>query len=139
MRYGPENKDYFFITDMHPKMVMHPYRSDLTGKDLTHYTDRENTRGIPVFTEITKLVKTKQHGFLEYQWQWKDDPTVTAPKMTYVEGVKAWQWIIGTGVYFNDVQQDIDRLKNTLYRLFFAITLGLDRDSGICHFPVQSN
>ncbi|SHO57910.1 DUF294 nucleotidyltransferase-like domain-containing protein [Vibrio quintilis] len=125
MRYGPENKDYFFITDMHPRMVMHPYRSDLKGKDLTHYTDSENTSGVPVFTEITKLVKTAQHGFLEYQWQWKDDPTVTAAKMTYVEGVKAWQWIIGTGVYLEDVQQEIDRLEHTLYRVFLAITLGL--------------
>jgi len=125
MRYGAENKDYFFITDMHPKMVMHPYRSDLTGQDLTHYRDSENTTGFPVFVEITKLVKAKQHGFLEYQWQWKDDPNITAPKMTYVQGIEEWQWIVGTGVYFQDVQQGIDRLEATLYRVFFIITLGL--------------
>ncbi len=80
MRYGDENKDYFFITDMFPKMVMHPYRNDLTGQDLTQYTDSENTTGFPVFVEITKMVRASQHGFLEYRWQWKDDPTITAPK-----------------------------------------------------------
>lgn len=125
MRYGNEKKDYFFITDMHPKMIMHPYRSDLTGQDLTHYTDSENTSGVPVFTEITKLIKADQHGFLEYSWQWKDDPSITAPKITYVESVEEWNWIIGTGVYFDDVQQGIDRLEQTLYRIFTAITLGL--------------
>ncbi|MDG3087517.1 DUF294 nucleotidyltransferase-like domain-containing protein [Vibrio hannami] len=125
MRYGAENKDYFFITDMYPRMIMHPYRSDLTGQDLTNYTDSENTTGFPVFAEITKLVKSSQHGYLEYQWQWKDDPNITAPKMTYVEGVEEWQWIIGTGVYFQDVQEGIDRLESILYRVFFAITLGL--------------
>ncbi|MGF1719640.1 DUF294 nucleotidyltransferase-like domain-containing protein [Vibrio kyushuensis] len=125
MRYGAENKDYFFITDMQPKMIMHPYRRDLTGQDLTNYRDSENTTGFPVFAEITKLVKAKQHGFLEYQWQWKDDPNITAPKMTYVQGIEEWQWIIGTGVYFQDVQQGIDRLEATLYRVFFIITLGL--------------
>ncbi|WED21332.1 DUF294 nucleotidyltransferase-like domain-containing protein [Vibrio sp. JC009] len=125
MRYGSENKDYFFITDMHPKMVMHPYRSDLKGQDLTHYTDSESKTGFPVFVEITNLVKSSQHGFIEYQWQWKDDPSITAPKITYVEGVGEWQWIIGTGVYFEDVQQSIDRLESTLYRVFFAITIGL--------------
>lgn len=125
MRYGTENKDYFFITDMHPKMVMHPYRKDLTGEDLTNYTDSENTTGFPVFVEITKLVKEQQHGYLEYRWQWKDDPNITAPKITYVEGVEEWQWIVGTGVYFEDVQQGIDRLERTLYRVFFVITLGL--------------
>ncbi|MBL4831094.1 MAG: cache domain-containing protein [Aliivibrio sp.] len=125
MRYGSENKDYFFITDMNLKMVMHPYRSDLKGQDLTYYTDSENRTGFPVFVEINKLVKAEQHGFLEYQWQFKDDPTITSPKMTYVEGVEEWQWIIGTGVYFDDVQQGIDRLENILYRVFFAITFGL--------------
>ncbi|MHA2940102.1 DUF294 nucleotidyltransferase-like domain-containing protein [Vibrio sp. RC27] len=125
MRYGPENKDYFFITDMHPKMVMHPYRNDLTGQDLTHYRDSENTTGFPVFLEITKLVKAQQHGYLEYQWQWKDEPNTTAPKITYVEGIEEWQWIVGTGVYFEDVQQGIKRFENMLYRVFLVITLGL--------------
>jgi PAS domain S-box-containing protein len=110
---------------MHPRMVMHPYRHDLKGQDLTHYRDSENTTGFPVFAEITKLVRAEQHGYLEYQWQWKDDPNTTAPKMTYVEGVEEWQWIIGTGVYFQDVQQGIDRFENMLYRVFFVITLGL--------------
>ncbi|MCJ2376391.1 DUF294 nucleotidyltransferase-like domain-containing protein [Vibrio sp. ZSDZ34] len=125
MRYGTENKDYFFITDMHPKMVMHPYRSDLKGQDLTHYSNDEMSDNPSVFVEIVKLVNAQQHGFLEYQWQWKDVPSITAPKMTYVEGVEEWQWVIGTGVYFEDVQAGIDRLESTLYRVFFFITLGL--------------
>ncbi|OIQ26681.1 DUF294 nucleotidyltransferase-like domain-containing protein [uncultured Vibrio sp.] len=125
MRYGDENKDYFFITDMHPYMVMHPYRSDLKGQDLTNYRDSENTTGFPVFAEITQLVKEDQHGYLEYQWQWKDDPNITAPKMTYVEGVEEWQWIIGTGAYYQDVKQGIDRIEGTLYRVFLVITIGL--------------
>lgn len=125
MRYGPENKDYFFITDMHPNMVMHPYRSDLTGQDLTHYTESEDSSDVPIFVEIIKLVRAQQHGYLEYLWQWKDDPSITAPKMTYVEGVEEWQWVIGTGVYFEDVQQELHRLENTLYRVFLLITLGL--------------
>jgi PAS domain S-box-containing protein len=125
MRYGDEHKDYFFITDMHPRMIMHPYRNELTGLDLTDYTDSESQSGVPVFVEIVKLVKESQYGFLEYRWQWKDDPSITAPKMTYVEGVQEWGWIIGTGVYFEDVQQGIDRLEDTLYRVFLLITLGL--------------
>lgn len=125
MRYGPENKDYFFITDMHPRMIMHPYRSDLTNQDLTHYYENEKSSEFPIFVELTKLVETSHEGYLEYLWQWKDDATITAPKMTYVEGVEEWQWIVGTGVYLEDVQQEIDRLESTLYRVFVAITLGL--------------
>ena len=35
LRYGPELKDYFWINDMHPRIVMHPYRPDLEGKDIS--------------------------------------------------------------------------------------------------------
>ena len=39
LRYGEENKDYFWITDMFPVMIMHPYRQDLNGTDLTDFND----------------------------------------------------------------------------------------------------
>ncbi|GAB1624101.1 hypothetical protein AAOGI_41510 [Agarivorans albus] len=125
MRYGDENKDYFFITDMHPRMIMHPYRKDLTGQDLTHYSDNENKSGKHIFVEFTKLVKANHEGYLEYLWQWKDDANKTAPKLSYVQAVEEWQWIVGTGVYFDDVQKEIDKLEQTLFTTFFLITLGL--------------
>ncbi|MGY5452591.1 DUF294 nucleotidyltransferase-like domain-containing protein [Agarivorans sp. MS3-6] len=125
MRYGEQNKDYFFITDMHPRMIMHPYRQDLKGRDLTRYTDSENKSGKLIFVEFTQLVKDQQEGYLEYLWQWKDDPNKTAPKLSYVYGVAQWQWIIGTGVYFNDVQKEIDKLEQALFTTFMLITLGL--------------
>ncbi|MBM7035432.1 DUF294 nucleotidyltransferase-like domain-containing protein [Vibrio ulleungensis] len=125
MRYGPENSDYFFITDMHPKMVMHPNRNDLTGQDLTHYSNDAQDDGPSVFVRMVQLVNESQQGFLEYQWQWKDDPTLTAPKMTYLEGIEEWDWIIGTGVYIEDVEQGIAKLENTMSRIFVVITIGL--------------
>lgn len=125
MRYGDQNKDYFFITDMHPRMIMHPYRQDLTGQDLTNYTDIENKSGKHIFVEFAQKVRDKEHGYLEYQWQWKDDADKTAPKLSYVKGIKEWQWIVGTGVYIDDVQKEIDKLEQTLFITFFLITLGL--------------
>ena len=35
LHYGERMKDYFWINDMHPRMVIHPYRTDLNGKDLS--------------------------------------------------------------------------------------------------------
>ncbi|MCP4746661.1 MAG: hypothetical protein GY874_11070 [Desulfobacteraceae bacterium] len=35
-RFGPGRKDYFWINDMHPRMVMHPYRHDLEGRDTSN-------------------------------------------------------------------------------------------------------
>jgi len=114
LRYGNDGKDYFWITDMHPTMVMHPYRPDLTGKDLTNYTDSEDKSGKKLFTEFARLVRDHGEGYLEYRWQWKDDPTRTAPKLSYVRGVPEWGWIIGTGIYIHDVEAEMTRLSRKL-------------------------
>ncbi len=125
LRYGDENKDYFWITDMHPRMVMHPYRNDLVGTDLSSYKDEEDKSGKKLFVEFVRLVKETNEGYLEYHWQWKDDPTRTAPKLSYVRGIPEWQWIVGTGVYINDVDLEIKKLTRKILITFAFITSGL--------------
>ena len=104
LRYGPEGKDYFWINDMQPKMVMHPYRTDLEGQDLSNYTD---SNGTLVFVKFVKTVKNHAAGYVDYAWQWKDDPDRIAPKISYVRGFKPWGWIVGTGIYVEDVTREI--------------------------------
>ena len=104
LRYGPEGKDYFWINDMQPKMVMHPYRTDLEGQDLSDYTDSNGTR---LFVEFVNTVKNHTAGYVDYAWQWKDDPGRIAPKISYVRGFKPWGWIVGTGIYVEDVREEI--------------------------------
>src|SRR5210317_1939209 len=53
LHYGERMKDYFWINDMHPRMVIHPYRSDLNGKDLSDYTD---PNGKKLFVEMVDVV-----------------------------------------------------------------------------------
>jgi PAS domain S-box-containing protein len=125
MRYGEDQKDYFWVTDMHPNMVVHPYRPELIGQDLSGYRDREDKSGKLLFVEFVHLVKDKGHGYLTYLWQWKDDEKRTAPKLSYVEGVPEWGWIVGTGMYIHDVEHEINRLSHSLFIDFAIITLFL--------------
>ena len=81
MRYGEEGKDYFWITDMHPYMVMHPYRPDLEQTDLRQYSDPEGKRLFVVFVDT---VKASGEGYVDYMWQWKDDSTRIVPKLSFV-------------------------------------------------------
>ncbi|RJP82945.1 MAG: PAS domain S-box protein [Desulfobacteraceae bacterium] len=117
-RYGAEKKDYFWINDMHPRMVMHPYRPDLNGSDLTGFTDPEGNR---LFVDFVKAVKTDGQGYVRYMWQWKDDPDHIVPKISFVKEFKPWGWIIGTGIYLEDVQARIDQLSKNLKILFSLI------------------
>ncbi len=114
LRYGVDNKDYFWITDRHPRMVMHPYRPELVGQDLTDYTDREARGGKRLFAESVALVEQEGEGYIEYLWQWMDDPSRAEPKLSYVRGVPEWGWVIGTGIYIHDVEEEIGRLSRNL-------------------------
>lgn len=118
LRYGPERKDYFWIIDMHPSMVVHPYRPELNGSDLTNYSDPE---GKHLFVEFVKIVKADGQGYVQYMWQWKDDPDRIVPKLSYVREFKPWGWIIGTGIYLEDVQTRIHQLSLNLQYLFSVI------------------
>ncbi|MCC7208809.1 MAG: cache domain-containing protein [Anaerolineae bacterium] len=119
LRYGPEGKDYFWIQDEQPRMVMHPYRADLNGQALNGFTD---SRGVLIFVEFANLVKRSGEGVIDYVWQWKDDPLRLEPKESYVKGFAPWGWIIGTGLYTDDVRQEIARLEQGLINTALVIS-----------------
>ncbi len=118
LRYGEEAKDYFWITDEHPNMIMHPYRGELNNTDLTDYMDKEGKR---LFVEFTKVVVSNSEGFVDYMWQWKDDSTRIVPKLSFVKGFEPWGWIIGTGIYIEDVKEEISQLTNNLIYISLGI------------------
>jgi PAS domain S-box-containing protein len=119
LRYGKEQKDYFWVSDMHPRMVMHPYRSDLNGQDVSGFVDARGTR---VFVEFAELVKRRHEGYVEYYWQWKDDPQRIEPKESFVKLFEPWGWIIGTGIYIEDVEEEIGAVTGTLVNTLLGIT-----------------
>ena len=99
MRY--EEKDYFWINDMQPVMIMHPYVKKLNGTDISDFKDPNGKR---LFVEMVKVVKAEGAGFVDYVWQKGDDATNLLPKTSYVKGFEPWGWIIGSGIYVDDVQ-----------------------------------
>jgi PAS domain S-box-containing protein len=119
LRYGEEGKDYFWIQDMQPRMVMHPYRSDLNGQDVSEFTD---PRGVAIFVEFARQVERAGEGYLNYVWQWKDDPARLEPKESFVKGFSPWGWVIGTGIYTDDVRAEIDRLERNLVQVSLVIS-----------------
>lgn len=118
MRYGDEQKDYFWIISSTPTMIMHPYRSDLIGQDLADFTDDHENK---LFLEAAQLVRNSGSGTTEYYWQWKDDASKVVPKLSYVKGFESWDWIIGTGVYIEDVEAEIAEIQDSLWRVSLGI------------------
>jgi PAS domain S-box-containing protein/putative nucleotidyltransferase with HDIG domain len=111
LRYGPENKDYFWINDMGPRMIMHPYRSDLEGHNVSDFRDPNGKR---LFVEFVRVVQKEGKGYVDYMWQWKDETDKIVPKISYIKEFKPWGWIIGTGIYIDDVHAEIASVRNKL-------------------------
>lgn len=118
MRYGREKKDYFWLQDLHPRMVMHPWRPDLDGQDLSTFQD---ARGVRIFQEFVAQVKDAGEGYVRYVWQWKDDPGRLAAKESYLRLFAPWGWIIGTGLYVEDVAAEVASIRRKILLFSGAI------------------
>ena len=98
MRY--EGKEYFWINDMHPNMVMHPTNPKLDGQDLTENKDPNGKR---LFVEFVDTVKKSGSGYVSYMWP-KPGSDKPVSKVSYVTGFSPWGWVIGSGIYIDDVE-----------------------------------
>ena len=98
MRYGEEG--YFWINDMNTVMVAHPIKPELNGQDLTGMQD---PTGKYLFREFVEVVKADGEGFVDYYWP-KPGFEEAVEKYSHVEGFAPWGWIVGTGVYVDDLK-----------------------------------
>jgi methyl-accepting chemotaxis protein len=97
MRY--EGKNYFWINDEHPTMIMHPMKPELDGKDLTLVKD---SSGKAMFVEFVRAAQAPDGGYVYYLWPkpGKDKPV---EKLSFVKRFAAWGWVLGTGIYIDDL------------------------------------
>ncbi|WP_350574812.1 methyl-accepting chemotaxis protein [Pseudomonas sp. HY2-MNA-CIBAN-0224] len=100
MRY--DQGDYFWINDLRPFMVMHPTNPKLDGKDLSAIKDPD---GVAIFNEMVALAKTQGSGNLAYRWP-KPGADEPVAKTSYVQLFEPWGWVIGSGVYIDDMQAE---------------------------------
>ncbi|UTM58026.1 methyl-accepting chemotaxis protein [Photobacterium sp. CCB-ST2H9] len=97
LRY--EKNDYFWINDSHPRMIMHPFKPELDGKDLSQFQD---PIGNKLFVNMAEIVQRQGEGFVDYQWE-KPGHAQPVDKISFVKGFSPWGWIIGSGIYVDDV------------------------------------
>ncbi|MHC2317003.1 HAMP domain-containing protein [Bradyrhizobium diazoefficiens] len=118
LRY--DKVEYFWINDMTPRMVMHPIKPELDGKDLSGMKD---PAGNALFMGFVDVVSKQGAGFYSYLWP---KPGFDQPvgKVSYVKGFAPWGWIIGTGIYLDDVDA-VFRQNATTFALVCLVVLVL--------------
>ncbi|HTS50859.1 MAG TPA: cache domain-containing protein [Bryobacteraceae bacterium] len=115
-RYG--NGNYVWINDERPVMIMHPTNPALEGKDLSDIVD---PNGLALFVEAARICKEHGDGVVRYMWP-KPGEKEASPKISYVKLYPEWGWVIGSGVYVDDVEAIVGHSRN-LILLFTAFDL----------------
>ena len=100
LRY--DHDDYFWINDLRPFMVMHPTNPKLDGQDLSSIKDPD---GVALFSEMAAVAKTKDQGVVDYRWP-KPGAQEPVQKTSYVQLFEPWGWVIGSGIYIDDMQAE---------------------------------
>src|SRR6218665_1548989 len=111
--------EYIWINDMHPTMVMHPIKPELNGKDLR---ENKDPKGKLLFVEFVKTVKASGAGYVDYLWP-KPGASEPEPKRSFVMGFEPWGWVLGWGVYVDDVAA-VAR-KDALFTLVLVVVAGV--------------
>ena len=109
MRYNQD--DYFWINDDEPKMIMHPTKPSLDGKSLAEFKD---PNGVYLFKEMVNVCKNEGKGYVDYMWP-KPGFDKPQPKISYVYEIKEWGWIVGSGIYVDDVENEIAAFSNKIF------------------------
>ncbi len=97
MRYGDGN--YIFISDLNAYMISHPLKPQLNGKNLSNTMDPD---GFKLFKAFANLARKQGEGVVNYRWA-KPGVSGAVKKISYINSMKEWGWVFGTGVYVDDL------------------------------------
>ncbi len=112
MRY--DSKEYFWVHDLNHVVVMHPTKPEMEG---TNKADLKDPNGVYLYQEMNKLVKREGQGFVAYHWP-KAGTTEAIPKLSFVKLYEPWGWVVGSGIYIDDIDaifaQSVKRLGTVM-------------------------
>ncbi len=119
VRYGQDG--YIYVYDFNGKVLAH-YKQVNLGINKWHFRDANN---VPVIQELIKAAKNKDEVFLEYVGTLRPSTGTLAPKIGYAVGVQDWQWVVGTGLYLDTVDEMIASKKEVVIGTIVCNTLFL--------------
>ncbi len=115
-----DGSNYLWINNLEPRMIMHPIKPELNGKSMASVKD---PNGKALFSDIVQLCRKQGQGFVEYTW---DKPGSDKPvaKISYVQKLPQWNWIIGAGTYMDDVHATLSKIFYLTFGSLAALLIG---------------
>ncbi len=101
MRDERDGTGYVFIYTFNGVNIADPILKQNLGKNLLNFKDPNGKR---VIYDLIQVSKRKNGGFVKYIWN-KPIANKLSPKISYAKAYKPWKWMIGSGVYLDNVQK----------------------------------
>ena len=122
--YGRQDgTGYIFVYNFNGVVLSDPIQRQNIGKNLYNTKD---TNGVMVIKDLIDVSRQKDGGFVEYQWL-KPTSGSLSPKISYAKSFEPWGWMVGTGVYLDEVEKHLqiqrDILENRLDQYFLKMVL----------------
>lgn len=110
-----QKNQYFFVFDQNLIMQVHPFKPELEGQSLAAIKD---AAGQPLFRKMLQAAQRDRVGFIEYLWPRPGNKNAAA-KLSAVHQLSSLPWIIGTGIYIDDIDQLV------LQRTWSLVAMGI--------------
>jgi len=123
LRYGKEG--YFWVNNLEHTLIVHPFRLSLEGKSMVDFQDKE---GVYVYREFVTTASSPQGaGFLLYYRARPgfENSEQQLPKLSYVKRVEPWGWVVGTGIYVDDIEKTYNQQLSSQLSLWIILLLAL--------------
>ncbi|MFH1138845.1 MAG: PAS domain S-box protein [Pseudomonadota bacterium] len=122
LRYGENNKNYYFIMDLSHTILMHPDQPGMTGRTFADLPDFPNKK---MLYDLVGVPRDQGEGVVEYYWIVDGDLKRPKPKMAYVKMFQPWGWVIGSSIYLDDVKHEVARMSRFLSGIGLAVFLAV--------------
>ena len=126
-----EGANYVWINDLHPTMILHPANPALEGNDVSDYRD---PNGLAIFVEAARIASAQGQGVIRYMWP-EPGQSRPAPKISYVKLYAPWGWVVGSGIYVDDIEAMIGAMRNFI---LLMTGVGLIFSMPVCYLVTRS-
>jgi methyl-accepting chemotaxis protein len=134
---GLEKQNYFWINDLNHKIIVHPFNPESIGQD---NSDRQDTNGKYMFREFVTVAQNQGEGFVDYYWP-RPDETQEQSKLSFVKLFEPLGWVIGTGVYLEDISDHIimeeNKIKSRIYQYILLMMIAIMISIGVTFYTVK--
>jgi two-component system, NarL family, sensor kinase len=115
---------YFYVYDLHGTNLMHPWQRQMEDKNHWNLTDDRNDLVVQRAIQ-TALAGGTEGGFFRYRWPRppQQSPQQWSSKLGYVVALPHWGWMLGSGIYLDDIAA----IKETTQRIQASSTAAIER------------